>query len=325
MMRPSVPHLQSAWLILLLCARPRSNYLLRVLPPAETEAYEEKKESRMTTPSRNASSTCLVTWISPVTRASSQPGVRSSPCGSGGSGSDWPRLASRRTGRPGPTQCRFCDNSRNAPRKALPASPDVCCRLARQWWKISAVNSSHSGSRCDEQHVAAMPHMCTALNLDLARIPFCTDFLLGLAWRSISPHKSAVADQLALVRCASLLMFTSSTACPRVLDNGQKLSTPQCEQSPQMLYRSKRFWAGPFPFLPRIPRMRKTRKTPQADAVVHPTLFARPLDSSTAVPLSSKAVCESINDHYPDRISVANFHFQVMARLRQICKPKSLL
>ena len=50
-----------------------------------------------------------MTRTSPVTRASSQPGVRSSPCGSGGSGSDRPpRLASRRTGhpgRPGPTPC----------------------------------------------------------------------------------------------------------------------------------------------------------------------------------------------------------------------------
>ena len=42
-----------------------------------------RTRSRTTAPSCSASSTCLVTRTSPVTRASSQPGVRSSPCGSG--------------------------------------------------------------------------------------------------------------------------------------------------------------------------------------------------------------------------------------------------
>ena len=36
---PCVPDLQAAWLLLLFCARPRCNYLLRALPPAETAAY----------------------------------------------------------------------------------------------------------------------------------------------------------------------------------------------------------------------------------------------------------------------------------------------
>ena len=36
---PAVPHLQSAWLLLLLCALPRCNYLLRALPPAATATY----------------------------------------------------------------------------------------------------------------------------------------------------------------------------------------------------------------------------------------------------------------------------------------------
>ena len=36
---PAVPHLQSAWLLLLLCALPRCNYLLRALPPATTATY----------------------------------------------------------------------------------------------------------------------------------------------------------------------------------------------------------------------------------------------------------------------------------------------
>ena len=36
---PAVPHLQSAWLILLLCGAPRANYLLRILPPCRTLAF----------------------------------------------------------------------------------------------------------------------------------------------------------------------------------------------------------------------------------------------------------------------------------------------
>ena len=41
---PTVPHLQSAWLLLLLCAQPRSNYLLRVLPPADTGEFVESHD-----------------------------------------------------------------------------------------------------------------------------------------------------------------------------------------------------------------------------------------------------------------------------------------
>ena len=41
---PTVPHLQSAWLLLLLCAQPRSNYLLRVLPPADTGEFAESHD-----------------------------------------------------------------------------------------------------------------------------------------------------------------------------------------------------------------------------------------------------------------------------------------
>lgn len=36
---PTVPCLQSAWLLLLLCSLPRCNYLLRALPPADTGAF----------------------------------------------------------------------------------------------------------------------------------------------------------------------------------------------------------------------------------------------------------------------------------------------
>ena len=36
---PSLPDLQSAWLILLMCVAPRSNYLLRILPPTVTEQF----------------------------------------------------------------------------------------------------------------------------------------------------------------------------------------------------------------------------------------------------------------------------------------------
>ena len=36
---PAVPHLQSTWLILLLCGAPRANYLLRILPPCHTHAF----------------------------------------------------------------------------------------------------------------------------------------------------------------------------------------------------------------------------------------------------------------------------------------------
>ena len=41
---PTVPHLQSAWLLLLLCAQARSNYLLRVLPPADTGEFAESHD-----------------------------------------------------------------------------------------------------------------------------------------------------------------------------------------------------------------------------------------------------------------------------------------
>ena len=41
---PAVPHLQSAWLLLLLCAQPRSNYLLRVQPPADTGEVAESHD-----------------------------------------------------------------------------------------------------------------------------------------------------------------------------------------------------------------------------------------------------------------------------------------
>ena len=44
---PSVPHLQRAW-FLLLCARPRSNHLLRVLPPAETEVRGVARQANYT-------------------------------------------------------------------------------------------------------------------------------------------------------------------------------------------------------------------------------------------------------------------------------------
>lgn len=36
---PTMPSLQAAWLILLFCASPRANYLLRALPPAHTDAF----------------------------------------------------------------------------------------------------------------------------------------------------------------------------------------------------------------------------------------------------------------------------------------------
>ena len=38
---PSVAHLQAAWLLLLFCAAPRCNHLLRLVPPALTRAYAE--------------------------------------------------------------------------------------------------------------------------------------------------------------------------------------------------------------------------------------------------------------------------------------------
>ena len=41
---PCVPHVQSAWLLLLLCAQPRCNYLLRVLPPGDTGGFAERHD-----------------------------------------------------------------------------------------------------------------------------------------------------------------------------------------------------------------------------------------------------------------------------------------
>ena len=42
---PAVPHLQSAWLILLLCGAPRANYLLRILPPCHTHAFAREHDA----------------------------------------------------------------------------------------------------------------------------------------------------------------------------------------------------------------------------------------------------------------------------------------
>ena len=40
-----LPHLQSAWLILLLCGAPRANYLLRILPPCHTHAIAREHDA----------------------------------------------------------------------------------------------------------------------------------------------------------------------------------------------------------------------------------------------------------------------------------------
>ena len=42
---PAVPHLQSAWLILLLCGAPRATYLLRILPPCHTHAFAREHDA----------------------------------------------------------------------------------------------------------------------------------------------------------------------------------------------------------------------------------------------------------------------------------------
>ena len=44
---PSVPDLQSAWLLLLHCASPRTNYLLRVLPPDQVWRYAQVHDDRL--------------------------------------------------------------------------------------------------------------------------------------------------------------------------------------------------------------------------------------------------------------------------------------
>ena len=52
---PALPSLQSAWLLLLMCASPRPNYLLRVLPPSQTEEFAASHDS--------AASACLRTLL----------------------------------------------------------------------------------------------------------------------------------------------------------------------------------------------------------------------------------------------------------------------
>ncbi len=42
---PTVPDLQVAWLLLLHCASPRPNYLMRVLPPSQTEAFAREHDA----------------------------------------------------------------------------------------------------------------------------------------------------------------------------------------------------------------------------------------------------------------------------------------
>ena len=44
---PSIPDLQSAWLLLLHCASPRANYLLRVLPPDRVLRYAQVHDDRL--------------------------------------------------------------------------------------------------------------------------------------------------------------------------------------------------------------------------------------------------------------------------------------
>ena len=46
---PAVPHLQSAWLLLLFCALPRSNFLLRILPPGATGEYAAAQDAGVLT------------------------------------------------------------------------------------------------------------------------------------------------------------------------------------------------------------------------------------------------------------------------------------
>ena len=53
---PAVGDLQSAWLLLLFCASPRANYLLRMLPPGATEAFAREHDA--------AVCTCLGTLLS---------------------------------------------------------------------------------------------------------------------------------------------------------------------------------------------------------------------------------------------------------------------
>ena len=42
---PAVGDLQSAWLLLLFCASPRANYLLRMLPPGATQALARERDT----------------------------------------------------------------------------------------------------------------------------------------------------------------------------------------------------------------------------------------------------------------------------------------
>ena len=53
---PELPHLQTAWLLLLYCAAPRCQYLLRTLPPAATGGYAASHDEAVLT--------CLATLVS---------------------------------------------------------------------------------------------------------------------------------------------------------------------------------------------------------------------------------------------------------------------
>ena len=162
---PSVPRLQSSSSSCA-CIRAATTCCECSRPPRR-----RRTRNRTTAPSCSASSACLATRTSPVTRASTQPGVRSSPCGSEVSGSDrQPRLASRRTGRPGPTPYRLSARGTRAPwrgclqgwptQQAL--SPRHRCARPRTWgrccgqlgslprrgrrWRTNCLPASHGTS-----------------------------------------------------------------------------------------------------------------------------------------------------------------------------------
>ena len=44
---PAVPDLQAAWLILLFCASPRANFLLRALPPEATREFARQHDESL--------------------------------------------------------------------------------------------------------------------------------------------------------------------------------------------------------------------------------------------------------------------------------------
>ena len=163
---PRMPDLQAAWLLLLFCAAPRCNYLLRMLPPALTQAYAEAHDAAI----RRCLSALLLQDADqqlPATPAE----VASLPLRLGGLG-----LHSATRTRQSAYWASWCD--------ALPVMPEVADRL------LQALNRGGVGA-----HSLLSASQAAAQLRDLGvRVPAWDEVMTGPAPRQPQPHPSEPGD-----------------------------------------------------------------------------------------------------------------------------------